>query len=167
MRVLGIDPGTLYLGYGLVQEDPEGAVTAIACGVLTGKRTHSIGQRLHLLYGELIGLMERYAPEEVAVEQPFFSVNARTAMAIGQAQGLALMAAAARDIPVATYSPLKVKQAVSGYGGASKEQVLQAVALHLGIDAAVTPEDAADALAVALCHLQARRADALAARSKE
>jgi len=154
------------MGYGLIEGNTDGVVSVVAQGVLTGKPRLSLGERLHRLYNGLLELMERYTPEEIAVEAPFVSINARTAMAVGQAQGLALMAAAARGIAAAHYSPLQVKQAVSGHGGASKEQVQQAVALHLGLDAQTMQEDAADALAVALCHLQGCRADALIAQEQ-
>ncbi len=107
--------------------------------------------------------METFPPDEVAVEDPFVSINARTAMAVGQAQGLALMAAAARSVPVSRYSPLQVKLAVSGHGGATKEQVQQAIRMQVDLDFAAMPEDASDALAVALCHLQNRREAALMA----
>ena len=149
------------MGYGLLEGGTDGFASAVAHGVLLGKPRLSLGERLHRLYKDLLKLVEQYAPEEMAVEAPFVSVNARTAMAVGQAQGLALMAAAARGIAVARYSPLQVKQAVSGHGGASKEQVQQAVALHLGLDAQGVPEDAADALAVALCHLHSHRVEVL------
>ena len=130
---------------------------------MTARRGLSLGQRLHQLYTELLGLMETFRPEEVAVEDPFVSVNARTAMAVGQAQGLALMAAAAISVPVSRYSPLQVKLAVSGHGGATKEQVQQAIRMQVDLDVAAMPEDASDALAVALCHLQNRREAALMA----
>ena len=150
------------MGYGLVKED-EDSPSVVECGVLTARRGLSLGQRLHQLYTELLGLMETFRPEEVAVEDPFVSINARTAMAVGQAQGLALMAAAARNVPVSRYSPLQVKLAVSGHGGASKEQVQQAIRMQVDLDVAAMPEDASDALAVALCHLQNRREAALMA----
>ena len=144
------------MGYGLVKEDGD-SPWVVKCGVLTARRGLSLGERLHHLYTGLLGLMEAFRPEEVAVEAPFVSVNVRTAMAVGQAQGLALMAAAARSVPVSRYSPLQVKLAVSGHGGATKEQVQQAIRMQVDIDAAAMPEDASDALAVALCHLQNRR----------
>lgn len=152
------------MGYGLVEEDVDGGISAVTWGVLIAKRRLSLGERLYRLYQELMELMERYLPDEVAVEEPFVSLNARTAMAVGQAQGVTLMAAAAWSSPAARYSPLQVKHAVAGYGGASKDQVQQAVLTRLGLGAAPVPEDAADALGVALCHLQARRTAALLAQ---
>ncbi len=150
------------MGYGLVEEDGDSPVV-VECGVLTAKRGLSLGERLHFLYAGLLELMQTFPPDEVAVEDPFVSVNARTAMAVGQAQGLALMAAAAASVPVSRYSPLQVKLAVSGHGGATKEQVQQAVMMQVDVDFAAMPEDASDALAVALCHLQNRREAALMA----
>ncbi len=153
------------MGYALLEEGDNG-VTVLAWGVLTAAPRLSIGERLHHLYEQTLELAKQYTPDELAVEEPFVSVNVRTAMAVGQAQGIALMAAAARGIPATRYSPLQVKEAVTGYGAASKEQVQRAVQMHLGLDSAPMPEDAADALAVALCHLQARRAGALAVRDR-
>ena len=161
--ILGIDPGTHRMGYGMVESNTAGDLSSPAWGVLSAKSSHELGERLHHLYVELSEVMAKFRPDEVAVEEPFVSVNARTAMAVGQAQGLALMAAAAQGISVSRYPPRQVKQAVSGYGGASKEQVQQAVAMSLDLDAKAVPEDAADALAVALCHVQNRRAAGLIA----
>lgn len=152
------------MGYGLVEEDVDGGASAVAWGVLSARPRLSLGERLHRLYQELLELMERYSPDEVAVEEPFVSLNARTAMAVGQAQGVALMAAAARGAPSARYSPLQVKHAVAGHGGASKEQVQQAILIRLALGDAPVPEDAADALGTALCHLQACRTAALLAQ---
>ena len=149
------------MGYGLIQEDPERGIRAITWGVLTARPHLSIGGRLHHLYGELLRLMECWAPDEVAVEEPFVSVNVRTAMAVGQAQGVALMAAAAKGLAIEGYSPRQVKQAVSVPGGASKEQVQQAILMLLALDTTPPPEDAADALAVAFCHIQSLRAKTL------
>jgi len=152
------------MGYGLAVEDVDGSISAVTWGVLIAKRRLSLGERLHRLHRELLELMEQYSPDEVAVEEPFVSLNARTAMAIGQAQGVALIAAAAWGLSATRYSPLQVKHAVAGHGGASKDQVQQAVLTRLGLGAAPVPEDAADALGVALCHLQARRTAALLAQ---
>ncbi|MEE8442211.1 MAG: crossover junction endodeoxyribonuclease RuvC, partial [Dehalococcoidia bacterium] len=163
--ILGIDPGTIRMGYGLIDWGTDGGASAITWGVLTAKPRLSLGERLYSLYLELLELMERYSPDEVAVEEPFVSSNARTALAIGQAQGVSLMVAAARSIPAAGYSPLQVKHAVAGYGGASKEQVQQAIQIRLALGDKEVPEDAADALGVALCHLQAHRISELVIHS--
>ena len=149
------------MGYGLV-DDTGGEPAVVAFGVLTAKAKQPIGERLHALYQEMLALFANYSPSEVAVEEPFVAMNPRTAMAVGQAQGVALMAAASLGVPVARYTPAEVKQAVTGSGRASKEQVRQALGMLLKSDIESAPEDATDALAVALCHLQARRAAALA-----
>lgn len=145
------------MGYGLVEETAEGIPFAMAWGVHSVKPQLSIGKRLHDLYNELLELIKKYKPSEVAVEEPFVSLNAKTALSIGQAQGVVLIAAAATGLPVHRYSPLQVKQAATGHGGASKRQMQLAIQMHLGLSGTPAREDAADALAVALCHLQARR----------
>lgn len=152
------------MGYGLVQEGVHDDPSAVTWGVITASSRLPLGERLHRLYQEMVILMERCSPEEVAVEEPFVAANVKAAMAVGQAQGLALMAAAHRGIKAVRYSPTQVKYAVTGHGGASKEQVQQAVRLHLGLEAPPEHEDAGDALAVALCHWQARRGAALLER---
>jgi crossover junction endodeoxyribonuclease RuvC len=148
------------MGYGLV-DDTGGEPAVVALGVLTAGARQPLGERLHTLYQELLTLLARYSPSEVVVEEPFVGMNPKAALAVGQAQGVALMAAASLGVPVARYAPAAVKQAVTGHGHASKEQVQQALAMLLKTDTASPPEDATDALAVALCHLQARRAAAL------
>lgn len=142
------------MGYGLVRHGKGGSCVAESWGVLKATRGRLLGPRLHQLYSQLLSLIGDLRPDEVAVETPFVSINARAAMAIGQAQGLALMAAAEEGLPASSYSPPQVKLAVSGHGHASKHQVQQAIGLQLDIDSEGIPEDAADALAVALCHVQ-------------
>ena len=124
--------------------------------VLAALELLSNGTGTHEIYTGLLGLMDQWDPSEVAVEEPFVSQNVRTAMAIGQAQGVALMAAATRGIDAARYSPTQVKRAVTGYGGGTKEQVQQSLRMQLSADLSAIQEDAADALAVALCHLRTR-----------
>jgi crossover junction endodeoxyribonuclease RuvC len=148
------------MGYGLV-DDTGSEPAVVTFGVFTAKARQPLGERLYTLYQEMLALLTRYSPSEVAVEEPFVGMNPRAALAVGQAQGVALMAAAALGVPVARYAPAAVKQAVTGHGRASKEQVQQALAMLLKSDIASAPEDATDALAVALCHLQAHRAAAL------
>lgn len=145
------------MGYGLIEASESDEPKVMAWGVITASSRLPLGERLHHMYLELLELAARHTPSEMAVEEPFVAKNARTAMAVGQAQGVALMAAAARGITAVRYTPTQVKHAVTGYGGASKEQVQQALVLHLRLDAIPEPEDAADALAVALCHCQALR----------
>jgi len=150
--ICGIDPGTVAMGYGVIEVgDDEAAL--VDYGVLNCAARSPIGERLSFLYRELEGIMARYNPQEVAVEQPFVAKNARSALAIGKAQAVAILAAANRGIPCYEYTPAQVKQRVADYGASSKEQVQEMVRLQLGLDK-VPPSDAADALAVALCHLR-------------
>ena len=142
------------MGYGLVRQSKDGSCAAERWGVLKATRGRLLGPRLHQLYSELLSLIADLSPDEVAVETPFVSINARAAMAIGQAQGLALMAAVEQGLSASNYSPPQVKLAVSGHGHATKQQIQQAIALQLDIDSEGIPEDATDALAVALCHVQ-------------
>lgn len=152
MRVLGIDPGTIVMGYGVV-DSSDGTACFIDCGVLKTPARSSIGERLHFLYTSLLKLIVEVQPDIVAVEQPFVAKNAKSAFAIGRAQAVAILAAAINDIPVSEYTPAEIKQRVTSYGASSKEQVQEMVRLQLGLQYAPEPHDAADALAVALCYL--------------
>ena len=143
------------MGYGLVEE-AEGEIAALTWGVLAPGQRLPLGHRLHHIHTGLLELMERWEPTEVAVEEPFVSQNARTAIAIGQAQAVALVAAASRGMDAARYAPAEVKRVVTGYGGSSKEQIQRSVCMQLDIEDSDVAEDAADALAVALCHIRAR-----------
>jgi crossover junction endodeoxyribonuclease RuvC len=153
MFVLGIDPGITRCGYGCVERTDGGAPRAIAAGVLTTPRDHDLPERLATLQADLAALMHDLRPDVVAVERVLFSANVRTAMATGQASGLALAEAHRRGCVVATYSPNEVKLAVAGDGGADKAQVQRMVAMLLGLSDVPKPADAADALALALTHL--------------
>jgi crossover junction endodeoxyribonuclease RuvC len=153
-RVLGIDPGTIFLGYGFIVENQARAQLNVpASGVLRAPAHLALPERLLVLYTSLTALLERLQPTEVAVEEVFVGRNWRTALSLGHAQGIALLAAAQAGLPIATYAAATVKEAVSGFGGADKGQVQALVAQHLGLAAPPKPEHAADALAVALCHL--------------
>jgi len=153
MRVLGIDPGTISMGYGVI-ESREDEITLVDCGALSCSGRSPIGERLSYLYGKLMDIMGRYQPDEVAVEQPFMANNAKSALAIGRAQSIAILAAANNGIPTSEYTPTQVKQMVANYGASSKEQIQEMVKLQLGLAQAPQPSDAADALAVAICHLR-------------
>ncbi len=152
MFVLGIDPGLSRCGYGCVEADGRGG-RAVAVGVITTPPSDPLPDRLAALDRDLRALLVELKPQAVAVERVFFQVNARTAMAVGQASGLALAAAAGAGCEVAQYTPNEVKQAVAGYGAAPKEQVQRMVQALLRLPAPPRPADAADALALALCHL--------------
>jgi len=153
MLALGIDPGTATTGFGLVREE-DGAYRLVDCGVILTSPQDPMPQRLLLLHGRLLALLGAHRPDAVAVEELFFNKNVRTAVAVGQARGVVLLAAAQAGVPLYEYTPLQVKQAVVGYGRAQKRQVQEMVRILLGLDAIPQPDDAADAVAVALCHLQ-------------
>ena len=164
MRVLGIDPGTLNLGYGIVDE-VEG-MTMVACGVLSLPSRVPVEQRLSSLYKKLSEIVVRYKPDEVAIEEPFVAGNARSALAIGRAQAIAILAAANENLQIFRYLPKQVKQQVTNYGASNKEQVQEMVRLQLRLAQPPQPNDAADALAVAICHLHQRHVERLLAGSK-
>lgn len=153
MRVLGIDPGTIIMGYGLIDGQGD-EVVLVDYGTLSGLASVPIGERLHHLYRELLRIITRFGPDVVAVEQPFLAKNVRSALAVGRAQAVAILAAASKGIPSYEYTPAQVKQRVANYGASSKEQIQEMVRLQLGLSQVPTPSDAADALAVAICHLQ-------------
>jgi crossover junction endodeoxyribonuclease RuvC len=153
MIVLGIDPGLTRCGYAVVEAGSGGSVVARALGVVRTPPANALPQRLAELKGELARLIAEFKPDVVAVEHVFFQVNVRTAMSVGQASGLALAEAAAAGCVVAQYTPNQVKNAVAGWGGAGKEQVQKMVQARLGLAAVPEPPDAADAAALALCHL--------------
>ncbi|MBM3119816.1 MAG: crossover junction endodeoxyribonuclease RuvC [Chloroflexi bacterium] len=165
MRVLGIDPGTLNLGYGVVDEEGVG-VTMVGCGVLSLSSKVPVEKRLSSLYKRLGEIVARYRPDEVAIEEPFVAGNVRSALAVGRAQAIAILAAANNNLPVFRYLPAQVKQQVTDYGGSSKEQVQEMVRIQLGLAQSPQPNDAADALAVAICHLHQRHIDRLLAQGR-
>ena len=152
MIILGIDPGTIAMGYGVI-ESRDSEATLIDYGVLIPPAPASMGERLSFLYNRLVEIVSHCQPDAVAVEQPFIAKNARSALAIGRAQAVAILAAANKEIPTYEYSPAQVKQRVASYGASSKEQIQEMVRLQLGLSQIPEPSDAADALAVALCHL--------------
>ena len=151
-RVLGVDPGLTRCGYAVVDGRPGGSV-AVALGVIRTPATGELPARLAALQAELAALIAEFRPDAVAVEQVFFQVNVRTAMSVGQASGLALAEAAAAGCDVAQYTPNQVKDAVAGWGGAPKAQVQKMVQARLRLASPPRPPDAADAAALALCHL--------------
>ncbi|MBN1180096.1 MAG: crossover junction endodeoxyribonuclease RuvC [Anaerolineae bacterium] len=153
MRVLGIDPGTATTGYGVVEETRAGGLRALAYGAVTTPATQSMPERLQAIYRALVGLAQEWQPDHSAVEELYFSVNVRTAMSVGQARGVAILALADAGLSIAEYSPLSVKQALTGYGGADKRQMQEMVRMLLNLPEIPRPDDAADALAVAVCHI--------------
>jgi crossover junction endodeoxyribonuclease RuvC len=155
MRIIGIDPGTLTLGYGVIDE-VYGEIKHVACGALTAPSTMPMPDRLYKIYGELRAVIAKYKPDEAAVEEPFVAKNARSAIAVGQAIGAATIAVIESGIPLHHYTPTQVKQSVTSYGRSGKDQVAEMVCVILNLPAPPQPADAADALAVAVCHTQAR-----------
>ncbi len=158
MRVLGVDPGTYRMGVGVVDSE-RGALTAAHYDVLAPPRREPLPNRLHYLYAALCDTIREWAPVEVSIEQPFAARNVRSAISIGHAEAMAMAAAAKHGLPVYTYAPRQVKQAVTDHGGSSKEQVQGMVALLLGLHGSLESSDAADALAVAICHINATEAN--------
>jgi crossover junction endodeoxyribonuclease RuvC len=152
MITLGIDPGTALLGYGVVEsgDDPQ----MIDFGAIATAADRPMPDRLSDLFDRVTELLERYRPDVLAIEQLFFARNVTTAIAVGQARGVVLLAAARAGVPVVEYSPSEVKHAVVGYGKADKSQMQEMVRIILGLEHVPHPDDAADALAVALCHSQ-------------
>ncbi len=158
--VIGIDPGLRVCGWGVVRggQRPQ----YVAAGVIRPKTSDPITSRLLCLYEGVTELLQTYAPDELAIEDPFVgAIQPASALAIGQARAAAILAAATAGIEVSFYAPAAVKTAVSGYGRSDKAQVATMVKLLLGIDAVPEPSDASDALAVAICHLNNRRLKAL------
>jgi len=160
MLVLGIDPGTATTGYGLVRE-AEGGPALVAYGTIQTPAGAPMPDRLRTIYHELKQLLALHGPDTAAVEKLFFQRNVSTAMSVGQARGVALLALAEAGVSVGEYTPRDVKLAVAGYGGADKPQMQQMVRAILNLSEAPKPDDAADALAVAICHLHSMKMKAL------
>jgi len=156
MLAIGIDPGTATTGYGLVQEK-DGSLTVLDYGVIQTAPELAMPERLLEIYRQLNRIILLHRPESSAVEKLFFQRNVRTALSVGQARGVILLALAEARLPVFEYTPLEVKQAVAGYGGADKNQVQQMVRALLSLNEIPQPDDAADALAIAICHLHSAR----------
>lgn len=153
--ILGIDPGIADTGYGLVKED-SGRLTCLAYGSIKTSAALSLVCRLEILYAELNKIIKRYKPQLASVEQLFFNKNVRTALIVGQARGVALLALQQNGLPIIEFTPSQVKQAISAYGQASKLQVQKMVKLTLNLKELPKPDDAADALAIAICALNSR-----------
>ena len=152
MLALGIDPGTETTGYGIVSEDDAGGLSAVCFGVIKTSKSTPPELRLKQIYEKLKDILFLNSPDSAAVEKLFFQKNVTNAIAVGQARGVVLLALAEVQLPIAEYTPNEVKQSVSGSGRADKKQVQSMVQLLLGLNEVPQPDDAADALAVALCH---------------
>jgi crossover junction endodeoxyribonuclease RuvC len=157
MLSIGIDPGTAITGYGLVREDEDGTLVVVDYGVILTGADLPMSRRLSSLYDQLNDILLLHQPNNGAVEKLFFTRNVRTALSVGQARGVVLLALERAGVTLAEYTPLEVKQAVAGYGGADKNQVQQMVRALLGLKTVPQPDDAADALAIAICHIHSIR----------
>jgi len=163
MRILGIDPGTVVMGYGVIEAEND-KTTLVESDALTVTERSPIGERLSYMYHRLLEIISQYQPDAVAIEQPFMAKNVKAALAVGRAQAIAILAAADKGIPTFEYTPAQVKQRVTNYGASTKEQVQEMVKLQLNLTEVPQPNDAADALAVALCHLHETRIESLLAQ---
>ena len=154
---VGIDPGTATTGYGLVRLERDGSLSSVKYGVILTSKDASAPARLEMLYNELSHLLREYQPDTAAVEKLFFSRNVTTAIAVGQARGVVMLCMQQAGIEPFEYTPNEIKQAVAGYGGAQKRQVQEMVRALLQLDSIPKPDDAADALAIAITHLNTKR----------
>lgn len=154
---LGIDPGTATTGYGLVRLMPDGELVAVSFGIISTDKDESPSARLEKIYDELTKVIKKHKPETAAVEKLFFARNVTSGIAVGQARGVVLLALQKAKVETFEYSPNEVKQAVSGYGFAEKRQMQEMVRTLLQLDKIPKPDDAADALAVAITHLNTKR----------
>jgi crossover junction endodeoxyribonuclease RuvC len=161
MLVLGIDPGTATTGYGLVRETSEGSIQFVDCGVILTPAGMPQHKRLVMLYEQFMKIILLHRPDSGAVEKLFFSRNVTNAITVSQARGVILLGMGQSGLQVAEYTPMEVKQAISGYGGADKQQVQLMVQAILQLETIPRPDDAADALAVAVCHIQNYRMRAM------
>jgi len=153
MRVLGIDCGGEYTGYGVVEMNSAGTLTCLKCGAIKLSPREPLARRLSRIYEGLGALIEEHRPDEVAIEGIFYALNVKSALKLGQVRGVAMLSAASAGLEVAEYSPLTIKASVVGYGRAEKQQVQHMVMQLLGLAELPEPMDASDALAIAICHL--------------
>jgi crossover junction endodeoxyribonuclease RuvC len=153
MRVLGIDCGTEYTGYGVVELCPDGKLLCCVCGAIKLSPRQPMALRLAAIYDRLSALIAEHQPDNVALEDVFYALNVKSALKLGQVRGVAMLAAALAGLEVAEYAPLTIKSAVVGYGKAEKQQVQHMVTRLLNLAEVPQPADAADALAIAICHL--------------
>jgi crossover junction endodeoxyribonuclease RuvC len=157
MLILGIDPGTATTGFGLVREDEDGTLVAIDYGVISTVPKMPMPQRLQIIYREVTRLIQSYKPDEAAIEEMFFGKNISAAIHVAQGRGVALMAMADANLPIREYKPAQIKQSIAGYGNAPKPQMQEMVRTLLNLEKIPKPDDAADALAIALTALQSSR----------
>jgi crossover junction endodeoxyribonuclease RuvC len=166
MIILGVDPGTAITGYGVLQSDGD-SLNVVAYGAITTPSDWLMPRRLQRVHAELSELIVQHRPTDAVIEKLFFSKNVRTALSVGQARGVALLAAEQAGIAIHEYTPLQIKQAVVGYGRAEKMQIQQMVKVLLRLDVLPQPDDAADALAIAICHAHSARIAGLGAMHQD
>jgi crossover junction endodeoxyribonuclease RuvC len=155
VKVFGIDPGSERTGYGCIETDGS-RHRIVTCGAISSRASTAFPERLLAIHTQLTALLVECRPDCVAIESLFFATNVRSALKLGHARGVAVLAAVEAGVPVAEYTPAEIKRAVVGYGRADKPQVQQMVKLMLGLPAVPSPHDAADALAVAICHVHSQ-----------
>jgi crossover junction endodeoxyribonuclease RuvC len=151
MRIIGIDPGYAILGYGVIEKEGN-RYSLVECGVLTTEAGRRMPDRLREIYAGLMDIVEEFRPDVASVEELYFNTNAKTAIHVGEARGVAILACANAGLPIYEYTPLQIKQALAGYGRAEKKQIQQIVKSVLGLKEVPRPDDAADAVAAAICH---------------
>ena len=156
---LGIDPGTATTGYGLVRLSPDGELVSVKFGVILTPKESTPPVRLEMIYDEMRALLKKHKPDTAAVEKLYFARNVTTALAVGQARGVVMLSIQQAGLEAFEYTPKEIKNAVAGYGGADKRQVQEMVRALLQLDTIPKPDDAADALAVAITHLNTKRYD--------
>jgi crossover junction endodeoxyribonuclease RuvC len=161
MRVLGIDPGTAITGFAIIDETQGGDLTLVDVGVITTPAKSPLPSRLQKIFESICQLIDQHHPDACSVEKLFFSKNARTAMSVGHARGVTLLAMANSNLPIYEYTPMQIKQAVTGYGSAQKKQIQEMVRMLLNLTEVPKPDDAADAAAVAICYLHRVKIDSL------
>jgi crossover junction endodeoxyribonuclease RuvC len=154
MIVLGLDPGIALTGYGIVREEENGEIVSLDYGVISTPSYSNETDRLLTLHQRLSSIILLHRPDSSAVEKLFFQKNTRTAMTVGQARGVVLLTLAQQGVSVYEYAPVEIKQALTGYGLADKKQIQMMVKMRLGLEELPKPDDAADALAIAICHIQ-------------
>lgn len=164
MVILGIDPGTATTGYGVIKSE-KGQITPVDYGCILTKSSDDLERRLSILFDELTKIIKKFKPEMVAVEELFFATNAKTAISVGHARGVILLACSKAGVPTYEYTPLQIKQAVCGYGRADKQQIQKMVKTLLNLSEIPKPDDAADGLAIAICHASRWKSEALNPKS--
>jgi len=166
MAVIGIDPGTALTGFGIIDESADGSLVVLEYGVIETFPDQNDAKRLNIIFSRLDKILSLYSIKSSAVERLFFQKNTKTAISVGQARGVILLALEQAGLEIHEYNPVEIKQAVTGFGQASKMQVQEMVRVLLGLEKTPKPDDAADALAVAICHIHSRKLNLLQQESK-